>query len=68
VEAYEDIKNKGMSVRSAAKKYNLCHVSLLRYKRKKEAAVDNINLPVEMGIKLIIKFSLKNRKDNYQNI
>ena len=35
--AYSQVKS-GLSICAAASQFGLCHVSLLRYKRKKEAA------------------------------
>lgn len=32
--AYSEVTNDGLSIRAAAKKYDLCHVSLMRYGRK----------------------------------
>ncbi|CAG9773224.1 unnamed protein product [Ceutorhynchus assimilis] len=33
-QAYSEVTNDGLSIRAAAKKYDLCHVSLMRYGRK----------------------------------
>ncbi|KAK9685512.1 CENP-B N-terminal DNA-binding domain [Popillia japonica] len=40
-QAYEDITTGLLSLRAAAKKYDLCHVSLSRYKKKREEAGEN---------------------------
>lgn len=48
LEAYEDIR-RGMSLRKAANKHNLNHVSLLRYKRKREADGDENGTSIFMG-------------------
>lgn len=48
--AYTEVKNDTLSTR-AAKKYDLCHVSLGRFKKKKEAldADEGVNGSVSMG-------------------
>jgi len=51
-QAYEEVKNETLSVRAAAKKYDLCHVSLGRFKKKKEDALTRgENTVVTMGYK-----------------
>ncbi|KAJ3655378.1 hypothetical protein Zmor_014511 [Zophobas morio] len=45
-QAYDTIKNENVSIRAAAKKFHLCHVSLMRYKRKRETST---NATVAMG-------------------
>ncbi|KAK9695943.1 CENP-B N-terminal DNA-binding domain [Popillia japonica] len=40
-QAYEDVTTGLLSLRAAAKKYDLCHVSLSRYKKKREEAGEN---------------------------
>ncbi|CAH2088893.1 unnamed protein product [Euphydryas editha] len=40
-EAYKEIL-QGRTIRAAAKMFDLCHVSLMRYKQKKEANPDGI--------------------------
>lgn len=40
--AYEEIK-KGKSIRAAETQFGLCHVSLMRYKRKREVASSDTN-------------------------
>lgn len=48
MEAYDELKT-GMSLRRAAEKYNINYVSLLRYKRKREANKDESNESTSMG-------------------
>ncbi|XP_045467021.1 uncharacterized protein LOC123675629 isoform X1 [Harmonia axyridis] len=48
MEAYDELKT-GMSLRRAAEKYNINYVSLLRYKRKREANKDESNKSTSMG-------------------
>lgn len=40
IDAYDEVK-LGVSLRRAAEKYGLCYVSLLRYKRKRDAATED---------------------------
>ncbi|KAG5891032.1 hypothetical protein JTB14_035223 [Gonioctena quinquepunctata] len=46
--AYEQVLG-GQSVRGAAKEFGLCHVSLMRYKRKREAEAENTHQVISMG-------------------
>ncbi|KAJ8961305.1 hypothetical protein NQ314_005954 [Rhamnusium bicolor] len=48
--AYDQIVTRHLSIRAAAKEYELSHVSLIRYKRKREAAnTDHSKAIVSMG-------------------
>ncbi|KAJ8963741.1 hypothetical protein NQ314_005410 [Rhamnusium bicolor] len=49
--AYDQIVTHHLSIRAAAKEYGLSHVSLIRYKRKREAAnTDHSKAIVSMGV------------------
>ncbi|KAJ8728992.1 hypothetical protein PYW07_006688 [Mythimna separata] len=48
MEAYDELRT-GMSLRTAAEKYNINYVSLLRYKRKREANNDESGESTSMG-------------------
>ncbi|XP_025161598.1 uncharacterized protein LOC112590102 isoform X2 [Harpegnathos saltator] len=52
-QALEEVMKGQLSIRTAAKKYDLCHVSLMRYKRKKDSANEKgyIESSVTMGYK-----------------
>lgn len=50
-QAHNEVINDGLSIRAAAKKYDLCHVSLMRYKRKKSSSnkANGVQTTVTMG-------------------
>ncbi|KAK9674931.1 hypothetical protein QE152_g40760 [Popillia japonica] len=61
-QAYEDVTTGLLSLRAAAKKYDLCHVSLSRYKKKREEAGEN---SVAMGYRAWNKvFTAEHEKIN----
>lgn len=61
--AYEDVNNGVYSVRAAAKNYELCHVSLTRYKKKREEALSKGDqAPVTMGYKAWNKVFSENQE------
>lgn len=51
-QAYKDVKEERLSIRAAAKRYELCHVSLTRYKKKiEEVLTEDENSSVRKSYK-----------------
>ncbi|KYM96896.1 Jerky-like protein [Cyphomyrmex costatus] len=64
-QALEEVTKNNLSVRVAAKMYNLCHVSLMRYKKKKDSANEkgDTEFSVTMGYKSCNKiFTIEQEK------
>ncbi|XP_071639548.1 uncharacterized protein [Temnothorax longispinosus] len=70
-QAFEEVIKGQLSIRAAAKKYDLCHVSLMRYKRKKDSTneEDHTESSVTMGYRSCNKiFSAEQEKIMVQYI